>query len=91
MMSWRPAERGDAIPFLLQSHWDVLMRYLGIQIYDSQTSGAHRGLDFKEINTYRVLMEPSSHDRTRDHLPASISCQGIQDPDTFQHIQVNAK
>ena len=91
MMSWRPAERGDAIPFLLQSHWDVLMRYLGIQIYDSQTSGAHRGLDFKEINTYSVLMEPSSHDRTRDHLPASISCQGIQDPDTFQHIQVNAK
>ena len=39
MMNWRPAETGDAIAFLLQSHWDVLMRYLGIRIYDSDIWG----------------------------------------------------
>lgn len=54
----------------------------------TQISGAPSGLDLKEINTYRVLTEPSSHDRTRDHLPAS-PC--IQDHDTFQHLQVNAE
>ena len=84
-MNWRPAETGDVIAFLLQSHWDVLMRYLGIRIYDSDIWGPS-GLDLKEINTYRVLTVPSSHDRARDHLQAS-PC--IQDPDTLQHLQVN--
>ena len=52
----------------------------------TQISGAPSGLDLKEINTYRVLTVPSSHDRARDHLQAS-PC--IQDPDTLQHLQVN--
>lgn len=89
MTSWRPAERGHTIPCLLQSRWDILTRYLGIRIYDSQVSVAPNGLDFKEINTYGVLTLLSSHDSNRYHLSAGPSIQDTLTNST--HLQGNTK